>query len=84
VKRRPRSQTLSYSTLADYLARSGDTQAAIARRVGSSQAYISRIARGQAVPRALLAARLADYAHIPLDSFQRVYIATQGGRRAIA
>lgn len=82
--RRPRKTIRTYSTLAEYIAESGETQASIARRVGSTQAYISRIARGDAVPRAFLAARLADYARIPMDSFQRVYLAKTAGRRAIA
>lgn len=71
-----------YPTLAAYLAGSGDTQARIAQRVGASQAYVSRIVSGQAIPRPLLAARLAEYANIPLDSFQRVYLAKHGPGRA--
>lgn len=64
----------TYPTLAAYLAATDDTQANVARRVGVSQAHISRIAAGDSVPRALLAARLAAYCHIPLDSFTRVHL----------
>lgn len=72
----------SYASLAAYLEASGDTQAQIAKRVGASQAYVSRIVSGQAIPRPLLAARLSEYANIPLDSFQREYLSKH--RRAIA
>lgn len=67
--------TPRYATLAAYIEATGDTQAHIARRVGTTQAHISRIVNGAAVPRALLAARLAAYAHLPLDSFTRVHLA---------
>jgi transcriptional regulator with XRE-family HTH domain len=78
--RRPPSQT--YPDLATYIEKTGDTQIEIARRVGTTQAYISRIASGRAVPRSLLAMRLATYAHIPLDSFTRVYLAKHAARTA--
>lgn len=66
---------LHYPNLATYLAESGDTQQHIAAAVGSTQAHVSRIAAGEIVPRPVLAARLAEYAHVPLDSFTRVYLA---------
>jgi transcriptional regulator with XRE-family HTH domain len=72
----------TYPDLASYISGTGDTQANIARRVGATQAHICRIARGQAVPRALLAARIAAYAGIPLESFTRRYLATHAGRVA--
>lgn len=74
-----RRRTYPYQSLADYIARSGDTQADIARGVGTSQAHISRIASGDAVPRSALALRLARYANIPLESFHRVYLAKHQG-----
>ena len=61
-----------YPTLADYLAVSGDTQVRVAKAVGTSQAYISRIAAGEFCPRPGLARRLASYCRIPLDSFSLV------------
>lgn len=61
----------TYSSLAAYIKATGESQANIARRVGTSQAHISRIAAGDAVPRSLLAARIAAYCHVPLDSFTR-------------
>lgn len=87
MKRRPsrpaprRPAPPQYKDLADYIARTGDTQAHIAARCGTSQAVISRILTHGSVPRALLAMRLAEYAHIPLDSFTRTFVAT---RRAVA
>jgi len=64
-----------FPNLATYIAETGDTQEHIAARVGSTQAHISRIANGDAIPRPLLAARLASYCRIPLDSFTRVQLA---------
>lgn len=69
MHRRPR-----FTSLAEYLARSGATQADLARLCGTSQANISRIARGHAVPRPKLAARLARTARVPLDSFAKAAI----------
>ena len=71
-----------YPDLATYIAESGDTQEAIAAAVQVKQAHISRIAAGELVPRPALAARLATYARIPLDSFIRVYLAKHAPRSA--
>jgi transcriptional regulator with XRE-family HTH domain len=78
--RRPRSprRLTQFPDLATYIAETGDTQANIAAQVGASQAHVSRIAHGAIVPRPRLAARIAAHAHIPLDSFTRVYLAKQG------
>jgi transcriptional regulator with XRE-family HTH domain len=70
-----------YPDLATFIAETGTTQAYIARRVGTTQAHISRIASGEAVPRTLLAARLAAFAGIPLDSFTKVYLSKHNGSR---
>jgi transcriptional regulator with XRE-family HTH domain len=72
---RPRPQ---YANLADYIAKTGDTQAHIAARVGTSQACISRILTRGAVPRSLVAMRIAEYANIPLDSFTRYHLIKRG------
>ncbi len=71
---RRRSQP-KYRNLRDYIARSGDRQDHIAVKVGTSQAHISRIASGAAIPRPVLAAKIAKYARIPLDSFIRAHVA---------
>lgn len=78
-RRRPAAE---YPDLRAYIAATRDTQAHIAARVGTTQAHISRIVNGDAIPRALLAARLAAYAGIPLDSFTRVHLAKQADRVA--
>jgi transcriptional regulator with XRE-family HTH domain len=78
ARRRPTDRP-TYPDLKTYIEQSGDTQAHIARRCGASQAHVSRIANGDLVPRPLLAARLAAYARVPLDSFTRTYLARQGG-----
>jgi len=75
MKRRRR---LRYPDLATYLERSGDTQEQIARRIGISQASVSRIKDGKSLPSADIAERLAAYAGIPLDSFYRVYLLKRG------
>ena len=79
TSRRPATR---YRDLGAYIAATRDTQANIAARVGTTQAHISRIVNGDAIPRSLLAARIASYARIPLDSFTRVYLAKQAGRVA--
>lgn len=71
-----------YPDLATYCAETGDTQVNIAAQVGTSQSAISKILHGDVVPRSRLALRLATYARIPLDSFQRVYLQTHAGRVA--
>ena len=67
-----------YPDLATYIQRTGDTQRRIAEQIGVSQAYISRVKDGKLVPSPELAERLAAYAHIPLDSFYRVYLLKRG------
>jgi transcriptional regulator with XRE-family HTH domain len=69
---------VDFPDLATYCAKTGDTQIHIAAQVGTTQAHISRIVHGEVVPRAGLAARLARYARIPIDSFARAYLARQG------
>jgi transcriptional regulator with XRE-family HTH domain len=71
-----------YPDLATYCEQTGDTQVNIAAQVGASQATISKALRGAVVPRSRLALRLATYARIPLDSFQRVYLQKRVGRVA--
>jgi transcriptional regulator with XRE-family HTH domain len=71
-----------YPDLATYCEATGDTQVNIAAQVGVSQSAISKVINGEVVPRTRLAVRLATYARIPLDSFQRVYLAKQEGRVA--
>jgi transcriptional regulator with XRE-family HTH domain len=75
VKSRRVGRGHQFPDLATYIEVTGDTQVNIAARCGTNQAHISRIASGALVPRPLLAARLARYAHIPLDSFTRIHLA---------
>lgn len=67
--RRPRRIRTKYPNLRAYLNVTGDTQANIARACGITQAQVSRILAGKAVPRTALAIRLARYAQIPVESF---------------
>jgi transcriptional regulator with XRE-family HTH domain len=71
-----------YVDLAAFIEGTGQTQAYIAARVGTTQAHISRIANGDVIPRSLLAARLVKHCRIPLDSFTRVYLAKNAARVA--
>jgi transcriptional regulator with XRE-family HTH domain len=64
-----RKRRTPFHSLADYIARSGDTQERLAGRVGISQAHISRLVKGEAVPRAELAVRIVRHTGIPLESF---------------
>lgn len=74
-KRKKRDELPTYPNLASYIQQTGERQTRIAARCGTTQAHISRIAAGDVVPRSLLAARIASYCRIPLDSFTRVHLA---------
>lgn len=71
-----------YPDLATYIAKTGDTQDHIAAAIGSTQAYVSRVAAGVMVPRPDMALKLATYADIPLESFTLVYLARRQGQVA--
>lgn len=60
-----------FRSLAHYLDKTGARQQDVAQKVGVQQGYISRIARGEIVPRPDLAKRICAVAHCPLDSFIR-------------
>lgn len=70
-----------YADLASYLRESGTTQVAVAADLDIPQSYVSRLAAGLKVPSPELTARLADYAHIPLDSFLRTYLARKASTK---
>lgn len=57
-----------YPNLGTYLRKTRKTQTALALAVKLSQPQISRILRGQMIPRRAAARRLADYCSIPLES----------------
>ena len=81
-RRRTLPSATRYPDLATYCEATGDTQVNIAAQVGVSQSTISKVLNGDVVPRSRLALRLATYARIPLDSFQRVYLQKHVGRVA--
>jgi transcriptional regulator with XRE-family HTH domain len=58
-----------YPNLRTFMAVTGVTQADIARAMHITQAQVSRILAGKAVPRPELAIRLAAYAQVPIESF---------------
>jgi transcriptional regulator with XRE-family HTH domain len=58
-----------YRTLAEFMRATGIRQSQIAKLAGTTQATISRIARGDLIPRPALAARIAAVAHVPVESF---------------
>jgi transcriptional regulator with XRE-family HTH domain len=67
-----------YKNLAAYFRESGDTQTAVADRFQITQAQVSRIVAGDVVPRPALKYRLAEYARVPLDSFDIAYLEKHG------
>lgn len=69
MKRKP-------STLREYLDANGITQAQFARRVGTTQAHVSRVLSGGRVPSLEMAIRIAREAGIPVESLIEV---PQGG-----
>lgn len=77
-RRPPPPHRPRYQNLADYFARSGDTQVNLAHRFDTSQAHVSRITSGLAVPRPDLALRIAQYCDIPVGSFALAYCARRG------
>lgn len=58
-----------YSSLADYLERSGENQEQLAQRLQVSQPAVSRAKYGFGSYRLLK--RIADATGVPLDSFER-------------
>jgi transcriptional regulator with XRE-family HTH domain len=86
TRRRPtpprrRPSRVRYSTFVEFLDATGLPQAQVAALAGTTQATISRIARGVLIPKAALAQRLAAVAHIPIESFAREYYARRFGPR---
>jgi len=73
-KRRRASRARSYPDLQTYLAESGETQLALSRRLGLSQGYLSRVARGLYLPRAERQMLIAAACRIPMSSFARAYL----------
>lgn len=59
-----------YSSLADYFKRSGDTQDALAVRIGRSQATISLALKGKGSYKTLKL--ISDETGVPLESFGKV------------
>jgi transcriptional regulator with XRE-family HTH domain len=80
MKARTPRRKRRFPDLATYINVTGDTQEQIAARCGTTQANVSRIVNGELVPRPLLAARIAQHANIPLESFTRVRLAKTVGR----
>lgn len=64
-----------YPDLATFLERTGVRQEDFADVVDTTQATISRVASGEMMPRPELAERIANKAHIPLDSFIKRHLA---------
>lgn len=58
----------AYPNLRMYLEKSGDSQRALAKRVGVGPSHLSHIIAGRRLPSLPLAARLAEAANIPIES----------------
>lgn len=74
--------TQTYPDLATFFEKTGISQAEFAAQLRTSQSYISRVAAGELVPRPEMAVRIAKAAHIPLDSFIRVYLKQKKAKQA--
>jgi|SRR5215471_20652245 len=79
VHRVPSAQ---YTDLDEYIDKTHDTLEGIAERVGSTASYISRIRNGWCCPRPRLAARIAKYAGVPIDSFAKTWLRRQSLKRS--
>src|SRR5262245_51221519 len=71
-----------FASLAEFLKASGISQAKFARHAATTQATISRVARGDLIPRPAVAERIAAEANIPIESFARVFYARRRQRAA--
>lgn len=62
------ARTVRYANLKAYLQASGESQTRLAHRVGCTQAMLSRVVAGKAMPSFSLALRIAKAANIPVES----------------
>lgn len=75
------TEARTFDSLAAFLKASKISQTQFARLAGTTQATISRVARGVLIPRPDIADRIAAEAHIPIESFYRVFHARRLERR---
>lgn len=61
----------SYTSLAEYLKRTGTTQAALAARLGCSQSRVSKWVNGFRLPRPAMALRLSKVTGVSLEALTR-------------
>jgi transcriptional regulator with XRE-family HTH domain len=73
----------TYPNLVKYLDETGDTQWNLARRVGVSQSYMSKIVRGLAEPPLELALRISHTAGVPLESLVRAAYRSEAGNSCV-
>ena len=65
---------ITYKSLADYLAATGQTQEALAEALGISQPAISAYVAGRTMPRPALALRLSKYTGVPVEALMRARV----------
>lgn len=69
----------TYPNLRTYFDETGQTQEKLARRLGVSQAAISKIVNGKVEPSLELALRISRAAGVPLESLVRAAYRTEAG-----
>lgn len=66
--------TSHYESLADYLAKTGQTQEALANALGIRQSQISNYIAGRAMPRPALALRIAAHTGVSVEALMRTRV----------
>lgn len=64
----------TYKSLADYLAKTGQTQEELAEALGISQPAISGYIAGRAMPRPALALRIAAHTGVSVEALMRTRV----------
>ena len=66
--------TTHYESLAEYLAKTEQTQEQLARALGISQGQISSYIAGRTMPRPALALRIAEHTGVPVEALLRARV----------
>jgi len=73
----------TYPNLTVYFSESGHTQDRLARRLGITQSYMSKIKQGLAEPPLELALRISKAARVPLESLVRAEYRSEAGNSCV-
>lgn len=64
----------THKSLADYLAKTGQTQEELAEALGISQPMVSSYIAGRTMPRPALALRISEHTGVPVESLLRARV----------